>query len=579
MKYLTLDIPEDHAYIIPIGDCHFGDKNFSKDSKAKLKGYCDWVMERDNARIFLMGDIFNTAGRNSKTSPFESDINEYQIATDFFKPYASKIIGAVDGNHECFDDKTELLTSRGYINQEEIKNNEIVLTKNIKTGLLEWQKIKKIHRYNFNGEINNIKSKLLDLSITDDHRMILRNQYGKYRISELSKEKKSVTRKYIPVSGLLDLEGINKTNDEIAISAWFLAEGWYHTKYNYIRFAQRKEKVNLITNILDRMKIKYSLIERKKRTISILGKIIKKQDIQYEVHILGKDNKKIKKLIPSKNYLPSWVFKMNEKQTDIFIKNYILADGSIKKEGSMMIYSSEKNIVDELQTLLITNGYRASVSEYRNGQYRINITKRKEISLDGGIGRFIKKRKYNGIIWCVTTPNDTVFVRRNGIVSCTGNCRMYDEFGISPLQLFCRELNIPYCKYSAMVRVRVNKRTGKNDGNRYRQNYFLYAHHSTGGGGTVGGKLNRAVKLRDIVEGVDVLLTGHNHQLAVAPQDVFYPSNQGGIKKRRIWYVNCGSYLDWDNGYAEKGMLAPTKLGSPRIRLSGGDNHDCHISI
>lgn len=258
MRYLTLDIPEDHAYLIPIGDCHFGDKNFTKESKKKLKGYCDWVMEKDNARIFLTGDIFNTAGRNSKTSPFESDISEYQEATDFFKPYASKIIGAVDGNHEY---------------------------------------------------------------------------------------------------------------------------------------------------------------------------------------------------------------------------------------------------------------------------------------------------------------------------------RMYDEFGISPLQLFCRELNIPYCKYSAMIRMRVGKRTDPNSGNRYKQIYFLYGHHSTGGGGTVGGKLNRAVKLRDIVEGVDVLLTGHNHQLAVAPQDVFYPSNQGGIKKRRIWYVNCGSYLEWDNSYAEKGMLAPSKLGSPRIRLSGGDKHDCHISI
>jgi hypothetical protein len=258
MKYLTCEIPDDHAYIIPIGDIHMGDHNFTKESLKKLKGYCDWVMERPNARIFLMGDIFNVAGRNSKTSPFETDMNEYQKASEFFKPYASRIIGAIDGNHEY---------------------------------------------------------------------------------------------------------------------------------------------------------------------------------------------------------------------------------------------------------------------------------------------------------------------------------RMYDEFGISPLQLFCRELNIPYCKYSAMIRLKVGKRTSKGAGNRYKQNYFVYAHHTSGGGGTVGGKLNRVTKLRDVVEGCDVLLGAHNHLLATAPQDVFYPSIQGGIKKRRIWYVDCGSFLEWNDGYAEKGMLAPAKLGSPRVRFDGTDKRDIHISL
>ena len=91
--------------------------------------------------------------------------------------------------------------------------------------------------------------------------------------------------------------------------------------------------------------------------------------------------------------------------------------------------------------------------------------------------------------------------------------------------------------------------------------------------------MNRVVKLRDIVEGMDVYFGSHNHQLGVMPQEVYYPSMQGGIKKRRIWYVDCGSYLEWDNSYAEKGMMAPTKLGSPRVRFMAGDTHDVVISI
>lgn len=256
MKYLEITIPEKTGYLIPIGDLHIGDQSFKGEGLKKLNGYLDWVKQRPNARIFLNGDIFNCASRTSKTSPFETDTDEYQQALEIFEPYKDQIIGATDGNHE--------------------------------------------------------------------------------------------------------------------------------------------------------------------------GRIL-------------------------------------------------------------------------------------------------------------------------------------------------------DMFGFSPLQAFCHHLKIPYCGWSAVMRFKVGKR---NDSNRYRQNYFVYAHHTTGGGGSIGSKLNRVIKLRDIVEGIDVYIGSHNHQLAIAPQDVYYPSCQGGLQKRRIWYVDAGSYLSWNNSYAEKGMLPPAKLGSPRIRFSGEAlKHDVHISL
>jgi len=257
MKYLEKAIDLDSGYLIPIGDLHWGDKAFKENGFSKLKGYLDWVMERPNAFVFLMGDIFNTASRTSKTTPFETDNDEYIKAVEFFKPYKERIIGAIDGNHEY---------------------------------------------------------------------------------------------------------------------------------------------------------------------------------------------------------------------------------------------------------------------------------------------------------------------------------RMYDEFGISPLQLFCRELEIPYCKYSAVIRFKIGKRKDVNAGNRYKENYFVFAHHTTGGGGTIGGKMNRVAKEAEMIEGCDVYLGAHNHQLGVVPQDIYYPSIQGGIQKRRRWFVDCGSYLEHENSYAEKGMLAPAKLGSPRIRFDA-KSHDCHISL
>lgn len=102
MDFLEVKIPAEKAYILPIGDIHWGDKAFKTVGKAKLKGNLDWLKENSNvARGVLMGDIYNVAGRNEKTSPFESNPDEYDEAIEFFEPYAKLFVGGIRGNHEA----------------------------------------------------------------------------------------------------------------------------------------------------------------------------------------------------------------------------------------------------------------------------------------------------------------------------------------------------------------------------------------------------------------------------------------------------------------------------------------------
>lgn len=101
MDFIEIKVPADKAYCLPIGDIHWGDHAFKRDGKEKLKGNLDWLAEReDHAFGVLMGDIFNVAGRNEKTSPFTSDASEYDEAAEFFAPYAKLFKGAIRGNHE-----------------------------------------------------------------------------------------------------------------------------------------------------------------------------------------------------------------------------------------------------------------------------------------------------------------------------------------------------------------------------------------------------------------------------------------------------------------------------------------------
>lgn len=162
-----------------------------------------------------------------------------------------------------------------------------------------------------------------------------------------------------------------------------------------------------------------------------------------------------------------------------------------------------------------------------------------------------------------------------GVIDGNHEARMLDMFGYSPLQAFCARLEVPYCGWSAVLELKV----GKNRTNAY----YCYMHHTTGGGGSLGGALNRSVKLQDIVQGIDVFCGGHNHQLACGVKSVYRPDPDGQrMQLRKVTFVDCGSYLDWDESYAEKGGYPPGKLGSPRLRFQGykdakrGSRPDCH---
>ena len=263
MTTVTIDIPQDHGYLIPIGDLHRGDRHLSARGLNKLKGYLDWVKERENARIFLMGDILNVASRSSKTNPFESmsGNDEYQKSVELFKPYASQIVGAITGNHEQ---------------------------------------------------------------------------------------------------------------------------------------------------------------------------------------------------------------------------------------------------------------------------------------------------------------------------------RMYREFGFNPLQPFCNELGIKFCEFSAALKIRVGKRkrNGKESNDQYVQTYWGYAHHGTGGGGTLGNALNKKMKLQEIVHGMDFYMAGHDHQLVAGCRNILMPKRDV-IEHQRVWYIDTGSFLDWDGSYAEEAAMPIGKQGAPRLRFEGKHhrNHDLHVSM
>ena len=189
-----------------------------------------------------------------------------------------------------------------------------------------------------------------------------------------------------------------------------------------------------------------------------------------------------------------------------------------------------------------------------------------------------------------------------GAIDGNHEARMLDMFGYSPLQSLCASLEVPYCGWSATLELNVGgivharSRPVEAAGQRSSRawhTYFIYFHHTTGGGATLGGALNRSVKLQEIVQGIDVYCGGHNHQLITGVRNILIPYPPGKVmRERKVTYVDCGSYLSWDESYAERGMMPVGKMGSPRIRFASPhvnsrrkhgdrmeDSRDVHVSL
>ena len=168
-----------------------------------------------------------------------------------------------------------------------------------------------------------------------------------------------------------------------------------------------------------------------------------------------------------------------------------------------------------------------------------------------------------------------------GAVSGNHEIRLERYAGFNPLQTFCETLNVPYAGYSAVLRFRIGKYERKNGMISPLVEYVMFVHHSTGGGSTLGGKLNRAVKLEEIFEGADAFLIGHNHTKALGEKSIAYLSKSGNgkatIKYKRVAFVDCGSFLEYDGSYAEEKMLPPSTTGAVRLRMDG-TKKDLHIS-
>lgn len=147
------------------------------------------------------------------------------------------------------------------------------------------------------------------------------------------------------------------------------------------------------------------------------------------------------------------------------------------------------------------------------------------------------------------------------------------EVDIDPLyDVFCRlKIEDRYRQSMAFCFLRIGK--GETTDHALRPTYCVMVSHGNGGGQLIGSGLNRTERYGSIIEGLDLMVTGHTHKPAMFPSGklVMDPRNKQVIQREFVSVV-CSSMMEY-GGYPMDKMLGPTGHADQEIILSSKGKH------
>jgi ribonucleoside-triphosphate reductase len=318
---------------------------------------------------------------------------------------------------QCVSKDTEILTPDGWKGYEDIEKGVEIKTFNLETKEIENQTVTSVYKGHHTGVMYNLTNRIQDQLISPKHRVVRKkfntDEYILEPIEDILKLKSPIIT---PIAGASSNSPADISDEQIRLMAWIISEGTL-------------EKTRKGTN---RISIYQSKIKNKKKYNEIKD-LIDHFDFQFdesETHGLGKPVKKIRLCSESSKIVHKWfgtdknikfipkiLTSLDKKQSRIFLETYIKGDGF---ENSK-ISTTDISILNKLQIIAVNAGYGFTVltRESTIGSKEIYVLRL--VDHENTYIQEIKKVKYDGLIWCPHTKNETIIARRNGKVFITGN--------------------------------------------------------------------------------------------------------------------------------------------------------------
>lgn len=302
----------------------------------------------------------------------------------------------------CFDEDTEVLTESGFKKRTEIAADDKIATMNTTTGFVEYQSYTQKHEYQISDTLYKYEGKSLDFVFTTKHRVytkpsknsaLVENTVDSIRGNHSFPVSAENNKNDYPISDLL-----------LRLYVQITTDGSFENN-NLVRFHLKKQrKINRLVNLLDNLNISYSNNIQKSGNTKINFRLPDELS-SFEIKPLDRN----------------LVMNLSSRQVKILLEEYRVTDGCSTGKNSIQISTSKECEANLLQEILVTSGFCCNLLKRQREKYTnyiLSVNTRKESLVNT---KQFTKEYYEGIVWCLTVPNSTLIIRRNGKVHVTGN--------------------------------------------------------------------------------------------------------------------------------------------------------------
>ena len=373
------------------------------------------------------------------------------IGADFNELTASIAILHNAGMKGCYDDQTEILTRSGFKLFKDLAPDVEVMTINKDSLEMEWQLPEGHYAFTIDEPMARIKSRYIDLLVTDNHRLLIETRSGHTKIVEARDFKEGyfyrtgiwkgtkvdnfVLKGFVQDRGNWDkvIEDL-----EIPIELWAQFLGWYlaegslcYNKGSYtVAITQSKgNRIDEIRELLTKLPFNFNYDGSSFRIVS--------QQLYQELESYGKgfNNKRV----------PEYIKELDVDNLKIFLEHFRRGDGDVQYN----LYTSNKALSEDLYEVALKCGYgvQSKIVGLAGDQKKIGertITATQDAHLISistkhtkpffSVSEYARHEKvkdsyttgfewvpYKGQVFSVSVPNGLVFVRRNGFGLFCGN--------------------------------------------------------------------------------------------------------------------------------------------------------------
>jgi hypothetical protein len=351
-------------------------------------------------------------------------------------------------HYNCFDDQTDVLTRRGWIRFADLDQNDEFLSVDLQTGKPDWVFSNHLIMSQWNGDMVSFTNRSYNLITTPDH-----NHVVKYRVKQKGRKDAGVWKlvngsdlgKYdfnflatIPCWEGEDFDFIEIGSMRFPADVFFEFMGYFLSEGSISQPKGRQWQIKI-----SQKKYKTIMDDCCKRLWSKIwiGKEATYAPL-YDSNVIDFFRKFGKSW---DKFIPDMIKRSSKRQIRIFLDALLLGDGSRRKNkqwkgcnfsDSLVYHTSSKRMADDISELILKIGKRpkmtppkeGKVCHFRNGDYLIkhpcwSVIENRNTSpnIDS---MEIKEINYTGYVYDVELEkHHTLFVRRNGQIVLSGNCR------------------------------------------------------------------------------------------------------------------------------------------------------------